>query len=172
MGRKSDNIVLAKAKAFAIRSVRLYQHLCESKKEFILSKQLLRSATSIGANLFEAQESISHKEFAAKVYISLKEARESEYWIELLHDTNFITQFQYDSLSADINELLRILITITKNSYDRSGTAKDKIRDIHNDSDNIDFVEEPIPDYLSLHLNNIQNSTFNIIEEPLSKWSD
>ena len=114
MGRREDNIVLAKSMDFAIHIVRLYQHLRSDMMEAVMSKQLLRSGTSIGANLHEAQESISPKEFEAKIYIALKEARETEYWLELLHRTDYLTKDEFDSMNNDCSELLKLLISITK----------------------------------------------------------
>jgi len=109
-----DNILLDKSKAFAIRIVNLYKHLCSEKNEYVLSKQLLRSGTSIGANLREADYSQSHKEFIAKTQISLKEAGETEYWLELLQETEFISDKEFQSISADCSELNKMLITSLK----------------------------------------------------------
>ncbi len=92
----------------------MYKDLSVNKKEFILSKQLLRSGTSIGANVEEALGGQSRKDFYAKLTISYKEARESHYWIRLLKDTNYLTQKQYDSLILDIEELLKIIGSIQK----------------------------------------------------------
>ena len=108
------SLVGDKSKAFAIRIVRLYQYLQQEKKEFVLSKQLLRSGTSIGANLAEAEYAISRNEFQAKLYISLKETAETLYWLELLRRTDYLTQQQYDSLQADAEELRRLLSSSTK----------------------------------------------------------
>ena len=85
-----DNIVLAKSFDFAVRIVNLYKHLCNDKNEYVLSKQLLRSGTSIGANTNEAQAAQSKNDFIAKMVIASKEARESKYWIELLIKTNYL----------------------------------------------------------------------------------
>jgi len=108
------NISLEKSKKFAIRVYNLYKYLCDEKKEFVIAKQLLRSGTSIGANLSEAQYSVSKKEFIVKSQISLKECAETEYWLDLLKDINLLTQTQYDDLIKDCKELLRILISIVK----------------------------------------------------------
>ncbi len=107
-------MVLCKAKDFAVRIVKLYKYLCTEKSEYVLSRQLLRCGTSIGANLNEAQESISNKEFEAKVYIALKEARETEYWIDLLYKTDYIDTAQYESINSDCSQLLKLLASITK----------------------------------------------------------
>lgn len=114
MGRKDDNLVLRKSMDFAVRIVRLYKYLSIEKRESVLSMQLLRCGTSIGANLHEAQEAVSTKEFSAKVYIALKEARETEYWLMLLYKTDYLQQAEYDSLNRDCTELLKLLVSITK----------------------------------------------------------
>jgi len=111
---KKDNVIQIKSYNFAIRIVELYKHLSAEKKEFVLSKQLLRSGTSIGANIEEAIGGQSRKDFYAKLTISYKEARESHYWIRLLKDTNYLSQEQYDSLIFDIEELLKIIGSIQK----------------------------------------------------------
>ena len=109
-----ENIIKEKSMAFSIRIVNLYKFLCEKKKEFILSKQVLRSGTSIGANIAESGCAFSKKEFLAKNYIAFKECAETIYWLELLHKTGFLNEKEYASLSGDCNELYRILAAITK----------------------------------------------------------
>ena len=101
---------------FAIDIVNLYKYLCETKKEYVLSKQLLRSGTSIGANLVEAQSGISKRDFIAKIYISLKETAETEYWLELLYKTDYLTIDEYQSINDKCKELCKLFISITKNS--------------------------------------------------------
>ena len=96
-----DNAIKDKSKAFAIRIVRLYRYLSEEKREWILSKQLMRSGTSIGANVVEALAAISKKDFLAKMYISFKECCETEYWLELLHDTDYLSDDEFDSIYQD-----------------------------------------------------------------------
>ena len=103
-----------KSKRLARRIVKLYTYLCENKREYVMSKQLLRSGTSIGANLAEARCAISRADFLSKVYISLKETMETLYWLELLFDTEYLTQEQYSSIYDDAEELRRILSTTTK----------------------------------------------------------
>lgn len=110
----ADSIIVEKSKAFAIRIVRLYQHLTVGKKEFVLSKQLLRSGTSIGANAREAVRGQSKADFYAKLHISLKEADETAYWLELLHETDYLTQAQFESIYSDCQELIKILVSILK----------------------------------------------------------
>ncbi len=103
-----------KSKKIAIRIVRVYQYLRNEKKEFVLSKQLLRAGTSIGANLAEAKCAISRNDFASKVYIALKEAAETMYWLELLYQTEYLTKTQYFSLCRDAADLRNILSATTK----------------------------------------------------------
>lgn len=109
-----ENEVRDKSVAFAKRIVFAYQYLCEEKKEFTLSKQLLRSGTSIGANVTEAQYGSSRKDFLNKLYIALKECAETLYWLELLVDCSYLSQSEYQSLNSDCEELLRLLSSITK----------------------------------------------------------
>ena len=116
MKTKEDNIVVTKSYAFAVRCVNLYKYLCEEKHDYVVGKQLLRSGTSIGANVKEAIRGVSRADFAAKLSIALKEASESEYWIEILRDTDYITPQQSNSLLADCQELLKLLISIIKSS--------------------------------------------------------
>ena len=113
------NVVLDKSKKFAIRIYNLYKYLCDNRKEYVLAKQLLRSGTSIGANLSEAQYSVSKKEFLVKAQISLKECAETEYWLDLLKETTLLTQTEYDSILKDCKDILRLLISITKTSKSR-----------------------------------------------------
>ena len=111
---KKDNIIQIKSYNFAVRIIKLYKHLSQEKKEFILSKQLLRSGTSIGANIEEAIGGQSRKDFFAKLTIAYKEARESHYWIRLLKDTDFLTEKESSSLLLDIEEILKIIGSIQK----------------------------------------------------------
>ena len=109
-----DSVTLDKSKNFAIRIVRLYQYLCTEKKEFVLSKQLLKSGTSIGANLAEAIYGISDKDFLSKMYISLKECAETKYWLELVFKTDYLTEQQYQSINEDCTELIKLLTSSAK----------------------------------------------------------
>ena len=111
---KKDNVVKNKSYDFAVRIVKVYQYLCDEKKEYTLSKQLLRSGTSIGANIEEAIGGQSKKDFFAKLTISYKEARETHYWIRLLTDTNYLSEEQRFSLIADVEELLKLIGSIQK----------------------------------------------------------
>ena len=108
------NITLEKSRQFAIKIYNLNKSLCEEKHEYTLAKQILRSGTSIGANLTEAQYSISKKEFLVKVTISLKECAETEYWLELLREIKILSITEYNELIVDCKELLRLLISIVK----------------------------------------------------------
>ncbi|MBQ7149451.1 MAG: four helix bundle protein [Prevotella sp.] len=103
-----------KALYFSVRIVNLCKFLTEEKHEFNISNQLFRSGTSIGANLAEAESAISKKDFLAKVYIALKESRETKYWLDLLYRTNYLAKKQYESISSDADEMFRLLNAITK----------------------------------------------------------
>ena len=109
-----DNIVASKSKSFALRCIKLYQYLVNEKKEFIMSKQLLRSGTSIGANVREAIRGQSKADFYSKMNIALKETSETEYWLELLHESGYIEPDQFKSIYHDCQELLKLLISICK----------------------------------------------------------
>jgi four helix bundle protein len=109
-----DNNLYKKAYDFAIRTIRTYQYLCDGKREFVLSKQLLKSGTSIGANIAEANGGISKADFSSKISISYKETLETKYWLSLLKDTNFLDTELYESLFSDADELAKILFTILK----------------------------------------------------------
>ena len=108
------SLVGEKSKKFAIRIARLYRYLYKEKREFVLSKQLLRAGTSIGANLAESECAISRNDFLAKIYIALKETAETLYWLDLLYQTDYLTKKQYDSLFHDAEELRKMLSSTTK----------------------------------------------------------
>ena len=112
-----ENIILDKTYNFSIRIVRLYKFLSE-KNEYILSKQILRCGTSIGANTEEAIGGISEKDFVAKLFVAYKEARETHYWLRLLKDTNYIEEELFNSLIEDCDEILKILYKIIKSTQD------------------------------------------------------
>lgn len=109
-----ENLVVEKSFEFAVRIVNLYKHICQEKKEYTLTKQLLRSGTSVGANIAEAQKGQSKADFAAKMNIALKEANETEYWLRLLYRTEYLTKQEYDSISKDAEELISLLVSICK----------------------------------------------------------
>ena len=109
-----ENAAKQKSKRFAIRAVRLYKYLCDEKREYVLSKQLLRCGTSIGANIAESECAITRSDFLAKIYIALKEANEALYWLELLYETEYLTEQEYISVRDDCEELKKILQSTTK----------------------------------------------------------
>jgi four helix bundle protein len=111
-----ENVVKDKSFAFALRIVKVYKFLCDEKREFVLSKQLLRSGTAIGALVREAEQGESRADFIHKMSVALKEANESDYWIELLYQAGYLEQSGYQSLVADCRELLRLLTAIVKTS--------------------------------------------------------
>ena len=111
-----ENVIKTKSFAFAIRIVKLAQYLQKEKQEYVLSKQVLRSGTAIGALVREAEHGQSNADFISKMSIALKEANETEYWIELLHQSDYITKENFDSLHPDIEELLKLLVSIVKTS--------------------------------------------------------
>jgi len=110
----SKAIVYDKALQFSVRIVKLYKYLKEEKKEYIISKQIMRSGTSIGANIAEASGGQSKRDFISKIQISLKEANETKYWMELLLKTDYIDKFQYENLKADADEIQKLLTSILK----------------------------------------------------------
>ncbi len=109
-----DNVTYIKAYEFAIRIVKAYQYLREEKREFILSKQMLRSGTSIGANIAEANGAISEADFSSKISIAYKECLETKYWLSLLKDTNYISEKSFESMHKDADEIAKILYAILK----------------------------------------------------------
>ena len=114
-----DNVVLDKSFDFSVRIIRVYQYLCSEYKEYVLSKQLLRCGTSIGANINEAQYAISKKEFLSKMYIAFKESAETVYWLKLLYRTDYLTDAQYNSIIQDCMELHVLLSSITKSTREK-----------------------------------------------------
>lgn len=109
-----ENVIKNKSFTFALRIVKMYQFLCEQKKEFVLSKQLLRSGTAIGALVREAEQAESPADFIHKMAIALKEANETEYWMELLFQSNYIDEAAFNSIKTDLTEILKLLISIIK----------------------------------------------------------
>lgn len=112
----NENISVEKSFDFAVRIVNLHKYLTQEQKEYVMSKQLLRCGTSIGANISEAQRGQSMADFAAKMNIALKEANETEYWLRLLYKTDYLSKSQFESIYNDIQELLGILIAICRTS--------------------------------------------------------
>ena len=115
---KKDNQIADKSKAFAIRIIRLYKYLTSEKKENILSRQILRSGTSIGANIREALSAQSTADFIAKMQIALKETSETEYWLELLEETEYIPKDAGKCMHEDCEELLKMITAILKTTKD------------------------------------------------------
>ena len=113
---KSKSIVYSKAFSFSIRIVHLYKYLSEEKREWVLSRQVLRSGTSVGANVKEALYAQSKKDYISKMNIALKEAGETEYWIELLIETEYINEKLGKSLLEDCVEIIKMLVSIIKTS--------------------------------------------------------
>ena len=111
-----ENIIEDKSFRFAIRIVNLYKYLCRTKKEFVLSKQLLRAGTSIGANVAESQQAQSRADFISKLSIALKETSETKYWLRLLKATDYLTDEESRSIYADCVELEKLLVTILKST--------------------------------------------------------
>ena len=118
MNEGKDNIVVQKSYAFALQIIQLYKILIE-KKEFVLSKQILRSGTSIGANIHEAVASVSKRDFIHKLGIALKEARETSYWLNLLKDSGYISNEEFNKLNNSCDEIIRILNSIILTTKER-----------------------------------------------------
>ena len=119
----NENIIKEKSFQFAVRVINLSKHLQDEKKEYVLSKQILRSGTSIGANVRESQNAESRADFIHKLAIAQKEADETTYWLELLKETNFVGEKEFSSLHEDASELLKIIRSIiitTKNKMNRN----------------------------------------------------
>ena len=119
---KADNQVLIDSKAFALRIIRLYNYLKEEKQVYVLSKQILRSGTSVGANIRESVNAQSRMDFINKLNIALKEANETEYWLELLHESDYLDDKQYESIYNDCGKIAATLTKIIKTT--KSGAEK------------------------------------------------
>ena len=112
--REVENDVYVIVRSFAIRIVNLYKYLKEERSEYIMSKQVFRSGTSIGANVFEGKNAQSRPDFSSKMNIALKEATETGYWLDLLHETKFINDEMFESIVDDCNKIIAILTKIVK----------------------------------------------------------
>ncbi len=112
--------MMEKGLDFAVRCVKLYNYLREERHEYVLSKQMVRSGTSIGANISESQGAQSSPDFIAKLHISLKEARETGYWLLILYRADYITEVEYDSINKDLGELIALLTSILKSTKDNA----------------------------------------------------
>ena len=115
-----SNVIAEKSKSFAVRVIKLNKHLLSEKNEYVLSKQVLRSGTSIGANVRESVYAQSRSDFISKLSIALKEAAETEYWLELLCETDYISDEEFTSIYKDCAEIRKILASIVKSSKDNS----------------------------------------------------
>ena len=122
-----DNLVANLSLDFAIRIVNLYKFLCTQKKEYVLSNQVLRSGTSIGANLAESEMSQSAPDFIAKLHIALKEANETKYWLTLLQKTNYITKEQFDSINKDLRVIIGLLVNSLKKIKDKQNDGNEEL---------------------------------------------
>ena len=112
----ANNVVKDKSRKFALRIIKLSQYLCVDKKEYVLSKQLLRCGTSIGANIVEAHNAMSKREFISKMNIALKEAAETEYWLDLLKESDYISSKAFKIINSDCEEIKKLLVAIIKSS--------------------------------------------------------
>ena len=109
-----ENVIVEKSVAFSVRIVNLHRYLSQQKNEYVMSKQIYRSGTSIGANVAEAQRAQSTADFTSKMKIALKEANETQYWLKLLCQTRYITEQEFESIHGDLVEILKILTAICK----------------------------------------------------------
>lgn len=121
MTNKKENIVMNKSYVFALRIIKLYKHLVAEQKEYVLSKQVLRSGTAVGALVKEAEHAQSKADFINKMNIALKEANETEYWLMLLKDSDYLDEKSFLSIHADSSELIRLLASIVKTSKQNNG---------------------------------------------------
>ncbi|MBQ8656240.1 MAG: four helix bundle protein [Prevotella sp.] len=120
MLKQRDNIILTKTEHFGDRIIKLYQYLTDVKHEYVMSKQILRSGTSIGANVAESRNAQGPKDFISKLNIALKEADETHYWLGSLYRADYMTQPQYESMHSDNDEIIRILTSIIKTMKERN----------------------------------------------------
>lgn len=111
-----ENVIKIKSFAFALRIVKLYKYLSTTHNEYVLSKQLLRSGTAIGALVRESEHAESKADFIHKLSIALKEANETDYWLELLYQSKYINEIEYDSIKVDTEEVIKLLVSIIKTS--------------------------------------------------------
>ena len=118
---EKENTVKFKSRQFAIDIINLYKGLVENQKEYVLSKQVLRSGTSIGANIAEAEAGISKKDFLAKMYIALKECCETEFWLDIMHEKQYVEEKTFNGLMPKCAELKKLLGSITKSTKESLG---------------------------------------------------
>ncbi|KAA6300873.1 MAG: hypothetical protein EZS26_002983 [Candidatus Ordinivivax streblomastigis] len=122
-----NNIVAPKSYSFALRIIKLYKWLISEKKEFVLSRQILKSGTSVGALIKEAEHAQSKADFLNKMNVALKEANETEYWLMLLKDSQFLQETEFNSIYNDCSELIRLLASIVKTTKVNLKSGKSKI---------------------------------------------
>jgi len=119
-----ENVIKDKSYVFALRVIKAYKFLSEDKREFVLSKQMLRSGTAIGALVREAEQAQSKPDFINKMNIALKEANETEYWLMLLKDSDYIDEKSFESIHYDCSEVIKLLISIVKTTKKSQGNKK------------------------------------------------
>ena len=119
-----DNVIYKLSKSFALRIIKLYNYLYNDKKEFVISKQIYRSGTSVGANVRESKHAQSDADFLSKMSIAYKEADETDFWLNLLHDNGYINESQYESLKKDMDRILKLLTSIVKTMRQKIGCNK------------------------------------------------
>ena len=117
----TKSVALQKSFAFALRIIKLCDYLCEEKRAFVIAKQLLKSGTSVGANLSESDCAMSENDFLAKVYVAYKECSETQYWLELIKEAGYISQEQFNSIYSDCNEITKMLAATTKTLENKKG---------------------------------------------------
>ena len=122
-----EKTVKYKSKNFAVRIIKLYKYLCDEKEEYVLSKQVLRSGTSIGANIAESECAISDKDFLSKIYIALKECAETIYWLDLLFETDYLSESEYESVKSDCVELRKMMSSTTKTMNSKLHSPNSKL---------------------------------------------
>ena len=118
------NVIVQKSYQFALHIIKLYSFLCKERQEYVMSKQLLRSGTAIGALISESKFAQSNADFINKMYIALKEANETKYWINLLHDSEFIPEKTFDFIIPKIDDIISILVAIVKTSKEKEKDKK------------------------------------------------
>ena len=121
---KDGNVVKEKSFEFSVRIVNLYKHLTTAKQEYVISKQLLRSGTSIGANICEEEQAQSTLDFLSKMNTSLKESSESDYWLRLLHRTGYLNEEEYKSIITDCRDITKLLVSIVKATKENNEKTK------------------------------------------------
>ena len=119
-----ENNIYLLTKAFSLKIIQSYRYLTKERKEYVMSKQMLRSGTSIGANVHEGKNAQSRPDFCSKMNIALKEATETDYWIDLLHESDYIDNIQYSLLTEDCKKIIAVLTKIVKSVRSSSGTCK------------------------------------------------